>query len=438
MKKILPIIMTAIMVMTLSPSAIFAGISEDGSAYVLEEDETWDSENFAGDVYITQDHTLTTTGETTILGDVYNFGTLNNTGSLKISGTLNCLYYVLNGITMSAGNYDHGKVFSEGSLDVGTLNVKDDFLSAPIPEVHKHSYGEWTTVEAAGCTDKGCQVRECVKCGYTESREVAAKGHSYKTVTVKATTSANGSVKVKCSSCGAVKSSDTIYKPTKFTLSKTSVTYTGKAISPTVTVKDSKGRTLKKNTDYKVAYSSNKSVGKAFAKITFKGKYSGTKTLSFKINPKGTVLSKVTGGNKSFTAKWKKQTTQTTGYQIKYSTSSKFTNSKTKLVSGNKKVSKTIKGLKAGKKYYVSIRTYKTVKGVKYYSGWSKAKIVKTKGVVSKPSASVSSNTVYITETGSKYHYNKNCRGLSNANRVIPTTLSKAKAGGYTLCGYED
>ena len=42
------------------------------------------------------------------------------------------------------------------------------------------------------------------------------------------------------------------------------------------------------------------------------------------------------------------------------------------------------------------------------------------------------------TETGTKYHYNKNCRGLSNANKIYSTTLSKAKAKGLMLCGYED
>ena len=38
-----------------------------------------------------------------------------------------------------------------------------------------------------------------------------------------------------------------------------------------------------------------------------------------------------------------------------------------------------ITGLKKGKTYYVKVRTYKTVKGKKYYSGWSKVKTVKVK-----------------------------------------------------------
>ena len=52
-------------------------------------------------------------------------------------------------------------------------------------------------------------------------------------------------------------------------------------------------------------------------------------------------------------------------------------------VSKNKTTSKTIKKLKGKKKYYVRVRTYKTVKvngkSVRIYSGWSKAKAVTTK-----------------------------------------------------------
>lgn len=69
-----------------------------------------------------------------------------------------------------------------------------------------------------------------------------------------------------------------------------------------------------------------------------------------------------------------------TGYQIQVATDKKFTkNKKTVTVKGHKKTSKTIKKLKAKKKYYVHVRTYKKVGTVKYYSSWSKTKSVKTK-----------------------------------------------------------
>lgn len=166
--------------------------------------------------------------------------------------------------------------------------------------------------------------------------------------------------------------------------STTSYTYNGKVKTPTVIVKDSKGKTLKENTDYTVSYAKGrKNVGKYAVKITFKGKYSGTKTLYFTIKPKGTRISKVTTGSKKFTVKWKKQATQTTGYQIQYSTSSKFSKAKTVKVGKNSTTSKTISKLTAKKKYYVRVRTYKTVKingkATKIYSSWSKTKYVTTK-----------------------------------------------------------
>ena len=71
--------------------------------------------------------------------------------------------------------------------------------------------------------------------------------------------------------------------------------------------------------------------------------------------------------------------TQTTGYQLQYSTSSKFKGAKTVTITKNKTTSKKISKLKAKKKYYVRVRTYKTVGKTKYYSSWSKVKSVKTK-----------------------------------------------------------
>ena len=85
------------------------------------------------------------------------------------------------------------------------------------------------------------------------------------------------------------------------------------------------------------------------------------------------------------TVKWKRQSgkmskSRITGYQVKYATNSTFTkNKKTVTVKGYKKTSKTIKKLKANKKYYVRVRTYKKEHSNTYYSGWSKKKPVKTR-----------------------------------------------------------
>lgn len=166
------------------------------------------------------------------------------------------------------------------------------------------------------------------------------------------------------------------------TLSKKSYVYDGKTKKPGVTIKNALNKTLKEGTDYKISYSSGrKNVGEYKVTITFKGKYKNVakKTLKFNIVPKGTSLKSLKKAKKSFTVKWKKQKTQTTGYQIQYSTSKKFKNAKAFKVSNLKTVSRTIGNLKTKTKYYVRIRTYKTVNKKTYYSSWSDTKTVKTK-----------------------------------------------------------
>ena len=102
------------------------------------------------------------------------------------------------------------------------------------------------------------------------------------------------------------------------------------------------------------------------------------KTITVSVNPKGTTVRKVkNNGSKRATVTWKKNT-NVKGYQIQYSTDKSFASgAKAKNVSGNKKVSLTLKKLKKGQTYYVRIRTWTKVEGKKYYSAWSKAKSVK-------------------------------------------------------------
>ena len=93
---------------------------------------------------------------------------------------------------------------------------------------------------------------------------------------------------------------------------------------------------------------------------------------------KPSAVSKVKGAKKSFTVNYKKAK-GATGYQVQYSKNKYFASgNKTVKVKGAKNVKKTVKKLKAGK-YYVRVRTYKTVKKKTYYSNWSKAKAVTVK-----------------------------------------------------------
>ena len=161
--------------------------------------------------------------------------------------------------------------------------------------------------------------------------------------------------------------------------------YTGKKIKQSVTLKFNNTK-MKAGTDYKITYKNNKNVGTATMTIKGLGKYYGTYTVTFKINPKPATISKITPAKKSATIKWKAVKTKMskkkiTGYKIQYSTSSKFKKSatKTKTIKGATKTSVKIKNLKSKKKYYFRIRTYMKVDGKTYYTTWSKTKNVKVK-----------------------------------------------------------
>ena len=285
----------------------------------------------------------------------------------------------------------------EAAHDYGSDNVCDTCgYDKTVPHTHNLTL---VAAKAATCTEGGKEAYyKCEGCGKfyedvlgtKEITDLASWGniakiaHTTKQTVTKATPTANGKIVNYCSVCKKTLSTTVIPKASSIKLKATSLTYNGKVRTPKVIVKDRTGKTLVKNTDYTVSYAKGrKYVGKYAVKITFKGKYSGTKTLYFTIKPKATSISSLTAGSKKFTVKWKKQATQTTGYQVQYSASSNFSKAKTVTVGKNTTVSKKISKLSGKKKYYVRVRTYKTVKingkSIRIYSGWSKAKTVTTK-----------------------------------------------------------
>jgi hypothetical protein len=247
-----------------------------------------------------------------------------------------------------------------------------------------HTYDSGKITKAATCTADGVKTYTCTVCKKTKTETVKATGHKY-TVTkiVKPTATAQGYTLKTCSVCKSTTKTD--YTAKLIAMSKSAVSgvkstyaYTGKAIAPTVTVKYGK-TTLKKGTDYTVSYKNNKATGKATATITGKGKYSGTKTVTYIIVPKKATVSTVKSAKtKTVTVKWKKDS-QASGYQLVYSTNSKFKSSKSVNIAKNSTVSKTLTKLTKGKTYYVKVRAYKTISGKKYYGAYSAVKSVKCK-----------------------------------------------------------
>lgn len=151
-------------------------------------------------------------------------------------------------------------------------------------------------------------------------------------------------------------------------LSKTSYVYNGNAKTPEVTVKVN-GIIIDKS-NYEVKYTNNKKVGVAAVTVSAIGdNCTGTKKVTFKINPKSTSVS-ITRGYDRLNVKWKK-VSGVDGYQIWRSTKK---DSGFKLVKTIKSVS-TVKytdtNVKHNTKYYYKVRAYQTVNGTKLYSDYS-------------------------------------------------------------------
>ena len=156
-------------------------------------------------------------------------------------------------------------------------------------------------------------------------------------------------------------------------LNRTSYTYTGKSIRPSVTVTVN-GKKIGANA-YKLYYKNNKNSGIGTVQVRGIGKYSRiNKTLTFKILPPKTLLTGLKKANRSFTASWKKNI-QATGYQIQYAADSRFTKERKTVTVGKQSATRyKISGLKNKKTYYVRIRSYKRVGKKVLYSSWSTVK----------------------------------------------------------------
>ena len=299
--------------------------------------------------------------------------------------------------------------------------VKDDYsygyIRSPRYDVHLMPL---IAVEAKDptCVDEGNNAYyKCDACGKCfkdavatqpttpEAETLAPTGHDYKANVVAPKANALGYTQYKCD-CGDLKKDEAgniikenftvpTGKPSglkcssraatseKFTWAKTSgvsgyqlqiSTKDGKKWDKTYNAKTATSYTVKGLT----AGSAYKVRVRFYITKNGKNYYGAWATLTSPTLPKGTVLSKVTPAKKSFTAQWKKNKA-VTGYQLQYSLKSNFSGAKSKAIKGASKLKLTIKSLQGGKKYFVRVRTYKTIAGKTYYSTWSKAKTVTTK-----------------------------------------------------------
>ena len=310
-------------------------------------------------------------------------------------------------------------------VNVYTCDTCGDSYSEVI-KAKGHVYASEVT-KKANCTDDGVITYTCANCGDKYTEVIKAKGHTIVTDKVVAATcttagktegshcsvcgkviKAQTEIKAKghvaggwitdkaaavgvkgrkhrsCMVCGAVVESADIPALSPKSISSASVSlsiatysFDGKVKTPSVTVK--LGSTaLRNGIDYVVSYRNNKNVGKATVVITGKGLYAGTITRTFVINPAKQEIQKLTAKSNGFYIDYAAKG-HATGYEIQYATNSSFSRAKKTVITSNKTDKVTISKLSGNKKYYVRVRTYTTVNGIKYYGAWSAVKTVTTK-----------------------------------------------------------
>ena len=81
--------------------------------------------------------------------------------------------------------------------DCGKLVAEGEVIPAT-----GHTFGEWTVTTEPDCDDAGVETRYCADCDATETREVAALGHSYEAVVTAPTCTEGGYTTYTCSVCG--------------------------------------------------------------------------------------------------------------------------------------------------------------------------------------------------------------------------------------------
>lgn len=234
-----------------------------------------------------------------------------------------------------------------------------------------HIYSSsWTIDQKSTCIKTGSKSHHCINCDAKKDvTKVAKSAHSYKKQVTKATLSNNGKQISVCTVCNYTTTKN-ISKIASVKLSKTTYTYDGKVKTPSVIVKDSDGTPLKKDTHYVVTYpNGRKVVGTYSVNITFKGNYSGNKTLKFTIKL-GTVTNLQQISNKKGVSITWNSVRGATGYEV-YIFDAK-TNSYKLLKAFSDNIAQNPK---AKGKLTVKVRAYyKNISGKIYYGDFSGVK----------------------------------------------------------------
>lgn len=189
--------------------------------------------------------------------------------------------------------------------------------------------------------------------------------HSWRveTITKRATVKEDGAINFRCSDCGKTDDSPIpIPRVASVKLSATTFKYTGKAITPAVTVKDRYGAELRKGTDYTVKYINSDLPGTAAARITFIGKYEGTYDAKYTVEIPVPANGKFASNTGAIKIAWDKVPVAA-GYAVYVRNGNSW-----KLLGTTKNTSATFKNLSSGKKYTFAVKAGVIKNGKTYFT----------------------------------------------------------------------
>ena len=330
------------------------------------------------------------------------------------------------------------KINGISSVNDNLVNATIHYNFVPCSENKHSAFGEWEIIKEATCTSDGLKKRVCAYDGYSETKKIDKINHNYKQNIVEPTCTTQGYTVYTCTECGNTYKGDYVatvehsFKDYKYNNdatcttdgTKTATCEYGCGTTDTVTAPNTaKGhkfvenekycingcKTLNPNYKDPIPTPGGGSTGGGSTDPTPtpgggggggaipapeptpddtdkkdddkkpETKPSEPTNPSATKKPAAVKVNKLIANKKAIVVYWNK-VNGVDGYHIQLATDKKFKkNRKSVIVAKQNASKKTVKKLKSKKKYFVRVRTYKTVNGKKIYGKWSKIKSVKIK-----------------------------------------------------------
>lgn len=244
---------------------------------------------------------------------------------------------------------------------------------------HTHSWGSGTVVQSPTCYAPGFRKYTCSGCGAIKTESINKTSHNFVLDSQGNSNCLNPGKKTYiCTTCGYTKTEDIPAKEHKFSEWKTYKEATceedGEQKRMCTVCGFEEVKKIPAGHKFEDGYCT---ICGAEENEDFDDEYEDEYEES--VPPARANIKKLQSKKKTVVVLWN-TISDARGYQVQLSTDKKFKKNKKSYSIGNQKANKkTVKKLKAKKKYFVRVRAFKVVDGKKTYGKWSKVKSVKTK-----------------------------------------------------------